>query len=385
MGLNKRNKILILIDWYEPGYKAGGPIRSIKNMVDHLKGEAEFYIITRDTDYHSATPYSDVLSDSWNQVEEHVQVYYTSESGLTAATIKILLTQKVWNTIYINGIYSWYFSILPLILLRGSDIRIVVAPRGMLAAGALGVKSFKKKVFLSLVKLLHLFKNVTFHSTHEGEASEIRKHIHAGGHIVTAPNLAAATVQKKWNKRVKRSGELKMVSIARVSPEKNTLYSLTVLQHVSPLVKINYHLFGPINDQKYWQECQQVIQQLPANINVDYKGSVPNELVTELLAEYHLLFLPSRGENFGHVILEALTSATPVLISDRTPWRELQFKHIGWDLDLSEPIRFSNIIEEIALQEQEEYDQLSKAAYEYAISKRTDAELLNYYRLLLDI
>ena len=38
-----------------------------------------------------------------------------------------------------------------------------------------------------------------------------------------------------------------------------------------------------------------------------------------MFQEYDLLFLPTKGENFGHVILESMSAGTPVLISDTTP------------------------------------------------------------------
>ena len=43
-------KVLIFIDWYKPGFKAGGPIQSVSNIVSQLGKDYEFYIITRDTD-----------------------------------------------------------------------------------------------------------------------------------------------------------------------------------------------------------------------------------------------------------------------------------------------------------------------------------------------
>ena len=38
----KNKKVLICIDWFLPAYKAGGPIQSISNMVNHLKNHIEF-------------------------------------------------------------------------------------------------------------------------------------------------------------------------------------------------------------------------------------------------------------------------------------------------------------------------------------------------------
>ena len=37
-----KKKILVLVDWYEPGFKAGGPIQACKNVVTSLKGVMNF-------------------------------------------------------------------------------------------------------------------------------------------------------------------------------------------------------------------------------------------------------------------------------------------------------------------------------------------------------
>ena len=51
-------------------------------------------------------------------------------------------------------------------------------------------------------------------------------------------------------------------------------------------------------------------------------------------------FFPTLGENYGHVIYEALDSGCPVLISDQTPWRGLSEVGAGWDLPLDKPDLF---------------------------------------------
>ena len=35
-------RVLVFIDWYAPGYKAGGPVRSLVNLVDHLRDRIDF-------------------------------------------------------------------------------------------------------------------------------------------------------------------------------------------------------------------------------------------------------------------------------------------------------------------------------------------------------
>ena len=35
------------------------------------------------------------------------------------------------------------------------------------------------------------------------------------------------------------------------------------------------------------------------------------------------MYLPTKGENFGHAISDSIANSTPVFISDKTPWNEI--------------------------------------------------------------
>ncbi|MBN8497849.1 MAG: hypothetical protein J0M32_13465 [Candidatus Accumulibacter sp.] len=71
------------------------------------------------------------------------------------------------------------------------------------------------------------------------------------------------------------------------------------------------------------------------------------QLVHTVLPGYDRFFLPPFSENFGHAINEALSVGVPVLISDKTPWRNLQEKGMGWDLPLDNRRAFIEVIEVI--------------------------------------
>jgi hypothetical protein len=59
------SKVLIFIDWFAPGYKAGGPITSNVNIVEHLSDKLDFYVITSSFDYHATTTFNR-LAPMWN-------------------------------------------------------------------------------------------------------------------------------------------------------------------------------------------------------------------------------------------------------------------------------------------------------------------------------
>jgi glycosyltransferase involved in cell wall biosynthesis len=127
---------------------------------------------------------------------------------------------------------------------------------------------------------------------------------------------------------------------------KNLDFVLARLAEVDERVTLN--LYGPIEDADYWARCEAMIRKLPANVSVRQHGPVSQQRVFEELAANDLLFLPSRGENFGHAIFESLAAGTPVLISDRTPWRNLAAQNAGWDIALEEPQRFTAVLREAA-------------------------------------
>ncbi|MBL7985428.1 MAG: glycosyltransferase family 4 protein, partial [Flavobacteriales bacterium] len=328
-------RVLVLIDWYSPGFKAGGPVRSMVNLVEHLRDRIDFHIVTTDTDYTEHVPYPDVVVDQWVTRAGGEQVWYSSRKRMGRALWKRLLNERSWDTVYINGMYSWWFSIWPLWCLRGSAQRRVVAVRGMLAAGMMEHGALKKRVFLHLMRMLGCYKGVQFQATNAEEVADVHRWIGPDARVHLVPNLGRKPQALTAGSLAKEAGTLRLVSVARIAVEKNTRFAIEQLHGLNGTV--TFDLYGPIYDQAYWTACQEAIAALPANISVRYQGTVAADAVPSLLRTYHALFMPSQGENFGHTMVEALAAGLPLLISDRTPWKNLRQQNAGWDLPLEEP------------------------------------------------
>lgn len=380
-----KTRILVFIDWFLPGFKAGGPVRSMANMVEHLEQEFEFFIVTRNTEYLETKPYTSVTSNQWNSYSEHVKVFYCSRKFATVNHWNTLIREIRPHKVYINGIYSLKFSLLPLWAARKQKTpEIIIAPRGMLAQSAINVKSSKKKVFLALARLLGLYKSVCWHVTNEKENEEVSKNISTKGIRFVAPNLPRK-MNAGFRALAKSPGELRLCALARVAPEKNTLYALERLSEISSDIKVTFHLYGQIYDQAYWELCRQVMDNLPAGVTIEHKGVVVPEKITETIQQYHALFLPSRGENFGHVILESLMAGRPVLISDQTPWLGLKQQNAGWDIPLTQPALFTKTIEQLALMNQAQFDQLCLGSLTLTNRVNNNEDILAAYRKMFAI
>ena len=183
------SRILVLIDWYLPGYKAGGPITSVSNLIKALNSKFDFSVITRDTDYCESTPYGNVESDTWIVGNDGLRSYYFSSDKLNVLSLLKVLRNERFDYLYINSIYSKYFTIVPLLFLKSAKYNIIVAPRGMLSEGAKNVKSFKKRMFFKIGKLIRLFNGVVFQASTEEERKQIQFIFGANVNIKVAPNI----------------------------------------------------------------------------------------------------------------------------------------------------------------------------------------------------
>lgn len=379
-----KKRILVFIDWYLPGYKAGGPVRSMVNMTEHLSDRFDFYIVTRNSEYGENKPYRDTVPDSWHILIPGVKVWYCSAGKASLSLWRSLIRQTKADVVYINGIYSPLYSLLPLVAAKSLRCqKVIVAPRGMLADSAIHVKKGKKQLFLKVAKWMNLYHHIRWHVTNEAEASQVRQQINPGAAIAVADNLPRI-VSVSFSALDKEGGQLRLILPARIAPEKNSLYAIECMKHIPEGCRVQLDLYGQIYDQTYWQACEAVMRSLPENVSVVHRGFVEAEEIPHTIRQYHALFMPTRGENFGHVILESLMAGRPVIISDQTPWRDLQQQKAGHDLPLNDMAGFVNVINDFAAMEQSAYDDWCRGAWQLGHRVADDKKSIETYCLMFE-
>jgi len=360
--------ILVFLDYYLPGYKAGGPLRSIANLIDHLGDEYIFKIVTRDRDLGDDRPYSDIKADAWQSLGKS-EVYYCSPQNMSFMAVRKIIYSTNHDVLYLNSFFSPTFTIKPLLLRRLGLIpqkKMILAPRGEFSMGALALKAFKKRAYIVLARLLQLYHGVIWQASSVLEKIDILRSVTPQpATVIVAPDLPGQLpIRKNSRTHKKVVGHLKLVFLSRISPMKNLYGALMMLGGIKE--NISFNIYGPIEDEKYWEKCKNVIDSLPANIEVQYLGAIANEQVSEILAEHDLFFFPTHGENFGHVILEAFASGCPVLISDQTPWQGLQEMGVGWNLPLNRPDLFDQALHECLDMDESSLKSFSERVKKYA-------------------
>jgi glycosyltransferase involved in cell wall biosynthesis len=356
---------MIFVDWFEPGYKAGGPIQSCKNLSQSLYNEIDIYLVCSDRDLGDDSPYPGIVPDAWNNFEQKIKVYYCTTGRMSLSLIGKLLDEIAPQCIYVNGMFSAYYSIFPVYAARTRKIKTIVAPRGMLQNGAIQFGKFKKLLFLSAARYTGLYRNSIFHATDEQEKLDILRFFPGTAGIEVIGNFfRVEEIPRYFTPKTK--GMLKIIFLSRVSPKKNLFYLLQALQGVEKREKIYLTIAGEVDDQAYWKKCKSLIEQLPSHIMVNRRDAVPNKDLTSFYRDFHVFALPSFGENFGHAILEAMLCSKPVIISDKTPWQHLEDCKAGFSLPLDRPKQFLAAITKMVDMDEEEYNEWSGNAHAYA-------------------
>jgi glycosyltransferase involved in cell wall biosynthesis len=394
--------VIILLGTYMPGYKAGGPVRSVANLVGSLGEEFKFKIVTLDRDMGDTLPYAGVAKGRWVHLGSAEVMYLSPGWGGFFRLIALIRSLDSHSVLYLNSLFSRRFSIIAMVLLRlgiCSPKCVVLAPRGEFSQGALKIKRKRKLFYIRLSSWLGFYRGVIWHASTTLEEADIRRamqnlsfvritdelpsnwKMHKSSNtcvVATAKDIHLLLEHVQGEKPRKVAGRLRTVFVSRISPMKNLLFALRMLQGVSG--DISFDIYGPLESSEYWNQCRRMICKLPQNIWVRYMGTVQHDRVREVFAEHDLLFLPTLGENYGHVICEALSAGCPVLISDQTPWRDLRQRGAGWDVPLAETERFRAILQQCVDADEEWYAALVIGAKEYAKKAASDPAILEENR-----
>lgn len=352
----KIQTILIFIDFYLPGNRSGGSMRTIYNQTLHLDGIFDYRIVTRNYDVGEKRRYKKVPSNKWTKVF-NAEILYSSLDLNYFLFLLNLFKKNKFKTIYLNSFFSFYFTFLPLLFIKifniGDKLNIVLAPRGEFGPPALRYKKIQKVVYLKIFKILFDQINVNWQASSVVELDQIKRFFNDPNNTISIVEDACAPLKNISPNELSIYSEphvLKIVTVSRIHPIKNIDFFLDCLIKLSnKKIFIKFTIIGPIVDKDYWKKCQELIDKLPDNVKVFYLGNLGNKEVLDEVTKHELFILPSKSENYGHVVMESLSCSVPVLVSDQTPWVtegnyaliSLELKKSKWIAILKDWIKFS--------------------------------------------
>lgn len=371
-------RVLIIMGMYLPGNLSGGPITSIKNLVDCLNDQFDFYILTADRESRLKAPYSNIDYDIWNQVG-HAKVFYTKWGKFTLKLISRLA--KDTDIVYVCGCYNDY-AVNAMILNKIRILKkpLIIAPMGIFSEGALKIHFLKKIVFLKLLLMCGMFKKIIWSVTSLYELEDLDKVITHKNKVVYIAEDITGVVKTKDITKKKDQKHCKVVWLSRISPKKNLKGTIEALGQVRS--NIEFNIYGPVCDKKYWAKCVQALENLPANVVWHYHGSVSGERVINVLENNHIFMLQTLGENYGHVIIEALSAGCPCIISDNTPWKSFEELGIGYVYSVNDFDKITKAIEYYSDLNEESFNAIASTCIEFAVNvSRKNREASGYAKM----
>jgi glycosyltransferase involved in cell wall biosynthesis len=376
-----RPTVLVLLGAYWPGHEATGPVQSLTALCRALSDEFDFKVVARDRPFGAGSP--SAFPETWG-CEDFAQVRYCPVSVYGAVGLRQILLATPHDVLLLNGFFDREFTIPSLILRRSRLVPrrpTIMSPRGEFSAGALALKKKRKRAYLAFARRTGLLADVWLHTTGQREFDDVRRVYPWARGILQAPNVRTP-IGRPTPKVAEEIGgaACRLAYLGRIARVKNLDYALRALRSVR--APVEFDIFGPISEPDYWAACGRIIATLPANVKVRHVGSIANSAVPATLARYHLFFMPTRGENFGHAIFDALAAGLPVLISDQTPWQDVERQEAGWSLPLDRPERFAAAIDRLAGMSAEERSRLRKGALRLAERVAAESDALSENRTM---
>lgn len=347
-----KQQIIVFADFFYPAFLAGGQVKSVMNLIFNFSDKYDFYVVTRNHDLGSKNEF-DLPTNQWLKYENY-SVYYANENFLSYILLIFSLIRKDLSLFYFNSFFSFKFTFIPiaiLLLALRFNKKILLAPRGELFANAISYKRVKKTMYLFFVKKIILkFKNFSFHASTIFEREAIKSVFNTKKFLISIASDIPdypKNFSEANNVTLEKEFDLRIVFYSRISPIKNLEFVLDCINSIQK-VRILLRIYGPIEDKSYWDFCKKKISSIKQH-KIEYLGFVQKDAISSIFHEADLLFLPSRSENFGHVILEALSFSCPVLISSQTPWTNISDAGAGWCFSLDRPSHFVVALEEYAI------------------------------------
>ena len=246
-----RPRILITVDYYIPGYRGGGPIRTVSHLVDHLGDVFDFSIVTGDRDLGVDQPYPDVPVNTWQPLGSS-RVFYRAHRDRGVRGWVRLLRETPHDLLYLNSVFSRVTVILLFLRRLGAIPRrpTILAPRGELSPGAMHFKRWRKRGFLKAAERLGLFHGLVWQASSDLERGEILQTVNGAKpmEVTVAVDLPPRLPAALPSRREKTPGEARIVFVSRLARKKNLHVALQLIASVEG--RVVFDIYGPREDKR---------------------------------------------------------------------------------------------------------------------------------------
>jgi len=315
-------KLLHVIPSLDP--KSGGPARAVTAYANITQNFADVTIAATNEGFQTENTKAFIRSKTC--IKDSVNIMLHNYIGYHSYKYSHSLRQWLYENItsfdmvHLHAAFSFMTTISAAIC-RKFDVPYVFRPLGTLSDFSVNKGAvLAKKVYYNLFESKTLHRAKIIHVTSNQEAEQIHRLINASVPVQVIPIPEAV----KWHGvREKSTKVLKLGFLSRIHPKKNIETLFKALKEINFPVRL--HIAGT-GKQAYIDRLMNKAEALSVHKKIEWLGFVSDEQKPAFFDEIDYLILPSRHENFGIAVIEALAYGRPVIISsavDSASWIDI--------------------------------------------------------------
>ena len=310
---------------YKPAFVYGGPTRAVGDLCEILVNHG-LTVQVYSTDANGKTNLS-VQHETKYQVDG-IPVYYfhrwTKDHSHFCPQLlwRVLLDIRKYDAIHL---FSWWNLVtMPVMLICiVRRVRPVLSVHGTLSSFTFQHRNSRMKNFFHRLFGRFLLNHALLHVTTTKEQDEV-KTIVPRALISLIPNFI--TLRSPLTPLAQKEDIFRLLFVGRLDAVKNLEFLIEVMKENWD-IPIQLEIVGE-GSRDYTESLH---KKSAANKRIVWLGNIDGDEKWSRLASADLLVLPSRTENFGLVVLEALSQGTPVLVSDQVGLKQyLIDNQLGW-------------------------------------------------------
>ena len=318
---------VLMTSWSFYPAQEGGPSNALYWLASGLAKEGyKLKVVT--TDRH--LPKDSVPVNQWYSINGFDVIYQSLDQG------KSLLKEEVkeCDLFLTDGVCKIVYFKAALAALRYNK-KVLLSPRGELFESAINHKGWfygrLKKIYIFFMRLSFRGR-VWFHATSEEEKEAVYRYFGRKAKVQVIPNyMILPDIVEDQNKAKEY-----LLYVGRLNPIKNIDVLIKGLSKSDGFMKSGLVLkIAGGKEGSYYEYLKEMVSQLGLEEKVEFVGHITGKTKDLLYANAKCLFLVSKSENFGNVVIEALRQGTPVIASKGTPWESLSSNGAGYWIDAS--------------------------------------------------
>lgn len=350
-------KVFISCALFYPS-KLGGPANTLYWLAKGLvaKGHKVYVVSTHDEIDDTSVPFDkETIVDGINVI------YSSSRFKLVSHSCQLM---KTCDTIILSSV-CYSPELILAVLAKRMNKPIIWSPRGEFTESAIGGRK-TKLAFFRLIKAL-VGKYALFHGTSTDEECCIKRILGDDVQTTIIPNYME--IPEKQQRNV--GCEPYFLFLGRIAPIKaiENLIKGAALSKQFRQSNVILKIAGGVEDQfrNYYETLQNIVIETELQDKVKFIGAVSGTEKYQAYCDAQFLFLVSKSENFGNVVIEALSQGTPVVASHGTPWSGLVDNQAGYWIE-NTPEEIARSIDFVLSMNDEDYSALRIKAHIYAQS-----------------